>query len=64
MKLYCVTIGVLTNMTGNLKWMIKKQSSLAKLIELILELNCINFGCTDTLRAISINALREFFRMT
>lgn len=64
MKLYCVTIGVLTNMTDNLKWMIKKQSSLAKLIELILELNCINFECTDTLRAISIKALREFFRMT
>lgn len=51
-------------MTGNLKWMIKKQSSLAKLIELTLELNCINFECTDTLRAISIKALREFFRMT
>ena len=64
MKLYCVTIGVLTNMTGNLKWMIKKQSSLAKLIELTLELNCINFECTDTLTAISIKALREFFRMT
>lgn len=64
MKLYCVTIGVLTNMTGNLKWMTKKQSSLAKLIELTLELNCINFECTDTLTAISIKALREFFRMT
>lgn len=51
-------------MTGNLKWMTKKPSSLAKFTELTLGLNCINFECIDAQRAILIKALRKFFRMT